>query len=139
MKLNHCPTCQHEHEPAPVIDGTEYVPVTEAPEPTAMPIDTTKPTIRDHLPKLLKLLDLADKHGAGVCSISITQYGSARLHLEDDSAAAVDAIADELGMTGTGEKYRGIYTRSNSDYTVFCGHSAATCSCGTPCDHTSAS
>ena len=105
-----------------------------------MPTDTTKPTIRDHLPKLLKLLDLAYKHDADVCSISITQYGSARLHLEDDSTAAVDAIADELGMTGTGEKYGGIYIRRGSDdYMVFCGYSAATCSCGTPCDHTSAS
>ena len=104
-----------------------------------MPTDTTKPTIRDHLPKLLKLLDLADKHGAGVCSISITQYGSARLHLEDDSAAAVDAIADELGMTGTGEKYGGPYIRSSSGYSVFCGYSGLTCSCGAPCDHTSAS
>jgi hypothetical protein len=105
-----------------------------------MPIDTTKPTIRDHLPKLLKLLDLADKHDADACSISITQYGYATLHLEDDSTAAVDAIADELGMTGTGEKYGGIYIRRGSDdYMVFCGYSAATCSCGTPCDHTSAS
>ena len=104
-----------------------------------MPTYTTKPTIRDHLPKLLKLLDLADKHGAGVCSISITQYGSAMLHLEDGSTAAVDAIADELGMTGTGETYRHIYTRSSSDDMVFCGYTAATCSCGTPCDHTSAS
>ena len=105
----------------------------------AMPIDTTKPTIRDHLPKLLKLLDLAYKHGADACSISITQYGSATLQLEDDSAAAVDAIADELGIPGPTEMYSGIYIRSSSDYTVFCGHSAATCSCGTPCDHTSAS
>ena len=104
-----------------------------------MPIDTTKPTIRDHLPKLLKLLDLAYKHGAGVCSISITQYGSAMLHLEDGSTAAVDAIADELGMTGPAEMYSGIYTRSSSGYSVFCGYSGLTCSCGAPCDHTSAS
>ena len=118
-----------------------------------MPTDTTKPTIRDHLPKLLKLLDLADKHDADVCSISITQYGSAMLHLEDDSTAAVDAIADELddstaavdaiadelGMTGTGEMYGGIYIRSSSGYSVFCGYSGLTCPCGVPCDHTSAS
>jgi hypothetical protein len=104
-----------------------------------MPIDTTKPTIRDHLPKLLKLLDLADKHDADACSISITQYGYATLHLEDDSTAAVDAIADELGIPRPAEKYSGIYIRRGSDYMVFCGYSAATCSCGTPCDHTSAS
>ena len=85
-----------------------------------MPTDTTKPTIRDHLPKLLKLLDLADKHDADACSISITQYGYAMLHLEDDSTAAVDAIADELGIPGTAEKYSGIYNRRSSSYSVFC-------------------
>ena len=101
-----------------------------------MPTDTTKPTIRDHLPKLL---DLADKHDADVCSISITHYGAATLQLEQDGTAAVDAIADELGIPRPAEKYNGIYTRSSSGYSVFCGYSGLTCPCGVPCDHTSAS
>ena len=104
-----------------------------------MPIDTTKPTIRDHLPKLLKLLDLADKHGVVAYSAQINRYGAADLQLDRDSTAAVDAIADELGITGPAEMYSGIYTRSSSGYSVFCGYSGLTCSCGAPCDHTSAS
>ena len=105
-----------------------------------MPIDTTKPTIRDHLPKLIKLLDLAYKHGADAAyAVQINRYGAADLQLDCDSTAAVDAIADELGIPGPAEMYSGIYTRSSSGYSVFCGYSGLTCPCGVPCDHTSAS
>ena len=131
-----CPTCGQAHEvpppPTPHARG-------EA-QSTAMPTDTTKPTIRDHLPKLLKLLDLAYKHGADdAYAVQINRYGAADLQLDCDSTAAVDAIADELGIPGPAEMYSGIYTRSSSGYSVFCGYSGLTCSCGAPCDHTSAS
>lgn len=105
-----------------------------------MPTDTTKPTIRDHLPKLLKLLDLAYKHGADdAYAVQINRYGAADLQLDCDSTAAVDAIADELGIPGPAEMYSGIYSRRFGKYHVYCGTSVPSCPCGVPCDHTSAS
>ncbi len=104
-----------------------------------MPIDTTKPTIRDHLPKLLKLLDLADKHGVVAYSAQINRYGAADLQLDRDSTAAVDAIADELGIPGPAEMYSGIHSRRVGKYHVYCGTSVPSCPHGVPCDHTSAS
>lgn len=101
-----------------------------------MPTDTTKPTIRDHLPKLLRLLDLADKHGADdAYSAHITRYGAAELLLDRDSTAAVDAIAYELGIPGPAEMYGGIYSRRVGGHHVYCGMSVPSCPCGVPCDH----